>query len=347
MAETDYLIVGQGIAGTLLAYELLSRGQRVMVVDDRQPDSSSYVAAGLFNPVTGKGPVLTWMAGPLFEVLHAYYPRLEALTGARFFFPTPLYMPFDAVDKLNRWTAESVDAAYMPFVEEVSAVPRFPGLVRGEYGGMLLKRSGYVETSVMLSAYRRWLQGQGLLREDVIRHDELRYQPEGITWRDIKAKAVIWCDGVARQRDSPFGYLPFSPVKGEILYIRAEKTPPCILNRGCWVLPTADGLCKVGATYQHQDLNTLPTDKARKDLTGRLEALLQVPYEIVDHKAGIRPATRDRKPFLGAHPELPGCYVFNGLGTKGVSLAPYFARHLAAHLLQGSRLMPEVDVKRV
>ena len=76
----DALVVGQGMAGSLLTLALQRRGWRVQVLAGSGP-SASRVSAGICNPVTGRQLVLTWQAGPLFSFLHRYYPALEQQLG--------------------------------------------------------------------------------------------------------------------------------------------------------------------------------------------------------------------------------------------------------------------------
>ncbi|MEL7021711.1 MAG: hypothetical protein AAGK47_08885, partial [Bacteroidota bacterium] len=59
-----------------------------------------------------------------------------------------------------------------------------------------------------------------------------------------------------------------------------------------------------------------------------------------------RPTVKDRRPFLGKHPDFSRLAIFNGLGTKGASLGPYFAQQMTNHLLQQTALEPDVDITR-
>ena len=75
--------------------------------------------------------------------------------------------------------------------------------------------------------------------------------------------------------------------------------------------------------------------------------MVRLPVEkIISHKTGIRPATRDRKPFLGKHPTEESVYIFNGFGAKGVSLIPYFSELMVEHLLNGNAIDSEVGIAR-
>ena len=73
---------------------------------------------------------------------------------------------------------------------------------------------------------------------------------------------------------------------------------------------------------------------------------MNVPFEVVDHKAAVRPTVKERRPFIGIHPNHKQIGIFNGLGAKGVLLAPFFASHFSEYLLGKTELMKEIDVKR-
>jgi glycine oxidase len=119
-----------------------------------------------------------------------------------------------------------------------------------------------------------------------------------------------------------------------------------ILNRNGFVLPLGEKLYRVGATYAWKEINNFPTSEGFEQLIAIADNMLNIPFEVLEHDAGVRPASNDRRPVLGKHPLHDQLVVFNGLGSKGVLLAPYFAQHLAAHLYENHALMPEVDMNR-
>jgi glycine/D-amino acid oxidase-like deaminating enzyme len=143
--------------------------------------------------------------------------------------------------------------------------------------------------------------------------------------------------------------MPTAPVKGEILHIKTEKSLPeeVIFNRGVFLVKNPQhAYYRVGATYEWKNLNYEPTEKARMQLADKLDDLLHVKYEIIDQVAGIRPASKDRRPLIGKHPELKNVFIFNGLGTKGVSLAPFFANEFVESIINLKKLNNEVNINR-
>jgi glycine/D-amino acid oxidase-like deaminating enzyme len=343
--QTDFFIIGQGLAGTTLAWHLLEAGAHVKIVDQGKKHTSSWAAAGLYNPVTGRKMVKTWMADQLFPYLQHFYRRIEKKTHTSFLHAKPIYRPFISIEEQNDWLVQANNKAYAPFVEQVASKSLFPESVHDPHGGLLLKQCGYLEVNDYLDASRRYFQQIGIYQKQAIDYQQLSILKNGVKLIDQPASTIIFCEGPDASSNPFFNWLPFSPVKGELLLIKPAGTHEVVYNRGIFVLPIGD-LCKVGSTYNHEDLTYQPTESGRQYLQEKLEKLCKFRYEIVGPIAGVRPATRDRKPFIGIHPMHKPLAIFNGLGTKGVSLAPYFARTLTELLIKGQPLNEAVNIER-
>jgi len=346
VGKVDFLIVGQGIAGTLLAMELMNSGYKVVVFNEEKPNTSSLKAGGLYNPITGRKMVKTWMADELFLNLESYYQKLEHQLDARFIFPMPIYRLFFNYEEQNDWAAKAADPAYSHFIKELHASSLGIEGVQDEYGGLLLNHSGYVNLPNMLAAARKYLDDRGIYRSEVFQYDQMILQEDNIEYQGLEVGRVIFCDGPEAIKNPYWEHLPFNPVKGETLVISTELPSDMIINRGVFVLPR-DGHYVVGATYDHKQLDYEPTAEGIKNLQDRLHKIFKGKYELVSSSAGIRPATFDRRPFIGFHSEHPQIGIFNGFGTKGVSLVPYFAGQLVNYLKGGGQIMDEVNVSRV
>ena len=107
-----------------------------------------------------------------------------------------------------------------------------------------------------------------------------------------------------------------------------------------------DGLYWAGSTCGRKYADGRPTVEGREYLEGRLRDILKLPFEVVEHRAAIRPTVKDRRPFLGRHPEYPQLALFNGLGAKGASLGPFWAKHMADFLIKNVTLEEAVDIGR-
>lgn len=353
MKKYDYLIVGQGLAGTTLAYTLLKRNQSLLVIDDGDVSASSRIAAGIFNPITGMRMVKTWKADLLFTFLHAFYTELEDTLKSKFFFPKPIYRPFENIGQQNLILGQSVEKGFVDFIHIENKDEAYNSFVFNEFGGVEFKQGGYVEVNQMLLDFRQWLISKDIFKPIVFDENDLKiaeteviYKPKSET-EQYTFKKVIFCRGIKDATSQFWGGLNFKPVKGEILVGKFENLDfEQIINRSGWVLPCENGTYKIGSTYEWGKLDNSLTAQAREAILAQTAQLIKSPFVVRAHLAGIRPATADRRPLLGLHSTHRSLGIFNGLGTKGVMLAPYFADHFCDFLIENKALDSEVDIER-
>ena len=345
--EVDYIIVGQGLAGSSIALELLNHGRRIMVIDRGDKNQASRVAAGLFNPITGKNFVKTWKADEIFPCLHRFYAGAQQLMSQRFFFPMPLYRPFLSVREQNEWMGKSVEKDFREYVADVKASPYFPQQVNDPFGGLLLRQTGFLDTATYLTSIRDYLLSRQSFQLSIFNEDNLIIDDRGVAYEHYRAKRIIFCQGAAALSNKWFRNLPIRALKGEILTIKTQWKTHVILNRGVYMVPgSVSGEFRVGSTYKVNDHSPGNSEEGRAELEARLNELIVFPYEVVGQNWGTRPAAPDRRPILGHHAEFEQLVIFNGLGTKGVSLAPYFSGLLYRWLETRDPLPKEVDVTR-
>lgn len=344
--KVDALLIGQGLAGTLLSYNLRKQGLSVLVIDQPHLTAASRVAAGLYNPVTGRQMVKTWWADRLFPLIQEQYGALEKLSGRNFLHERAIYRPFFSIAEQNDWFGRWSDPAYAPYIQQVYDSPQYSQWVNNPFGGLLLRQTGWIDVPVLLEGWKQYLIAEGSFRAEVFREEDLDVPEEGVRYQDVEARWVIYCNGTAQLQSKYWHWLPLRPVKGDVLLLETEATLPIIPNRGVFVVPVGPNRFRSGSTYYHQDLHLTPEPKGRMEIEGKLAELLTVSWQVLEHQVGIRPATKDRRPVVGRHPEHPAVLVFNGLGTKGVSLAPYCA-HLLAQMLKNHLDLPtEISIKR-
>lgn len=341
--EVDCIIVGGGLAGACLTLQLWHRGKTVALFDQPEKNRASEVAAGLFNPITNKVMNKTWRADELFVALEKFYVSAEQQTGSRFFFPTPLYRPFISVEEQNSWMAKSATPGFDRFIKQIFLTSRFGDQVHDDFGGILLNHCGYVNVSSLLDSVRRLLAGQSLYFHEAFDYSGVNVQEA--SYKNLRARHIIFCQGTANQENPLFGWLPINALKGETLEIQLDTPPEVIHNRGVYIVPDANSRFKVGATYQHHGKPGVSTE-ARAELVDKLNDLLKVPFEVTAQNWGFRPTILDRKPVLGPHPEYPRLLIFNALGTKGVSLAPLFSGVLADWITGSGQVEKDVNISR-
>jgi glycine/D-amino acid oxidase-like deaminating enzyme len=342
----DYLIIGQGIAGTSLAWHLHRSGKKILLVNDASLPSSSKVAAGIFNPLTGKKLVKTWLADDLFPYAQKFYSSLEKKLDAHILHQASVFRPFRSIEEQNSYLSRTSDpgiAAYIQYRKNESV----PSHVHTPYGGMEVIQSGWIDLPVLLEKSREYFAGINQYQESSFHAEDLKFTDEYVIWKDNTFDKVILCQGYMVRENSFFDWLPFTPVKGEILEVEMEQLSGTqIVNQGIFILPVSGSKCRVGATYSWDNLNWESTESAKEELESKMQPLVNQPYKIVGQTAGIRPSSFDRRPLLGLHPENPRLGIFNGLGTKGVTLAPFFANQFTEYLVQDKELNEAVNIKR-
>lgn len=344
--QAEYLIIGQGLAGTFLSWYLHKAGISFLVIDDNNSNAASRISAGLINPVTGRRLVRTWMIEELIPFAQEAYGemgnalQLKAISQKNLleFFPHP-----QLADAFRKRQEEG--ETYLQIASNLSA---FESIFNYEFGAGMIIPAFTAHVDILLPAWRNQLATQQQLIEDRFDETHLTVTADSVEYKGIKAKAIIFCDGASSFTNKWLSLLPFSPNKGELLIIEAPGIPADhIYKKGTILAPlSTSGLFWVGSNYTWQFDNADPT-AAFRDTTGRqLQNWLKVPFRIVDHKAAVRPATVERRPFIGFHPVQKNVGILNGLGTKGSSLAPYFANKLAQHLISKQPIPPEADVQR-
>lgn len=342
--QTDYLIIGQGIAGTVLGYSLLKKGCSIIVVSDDAPNAASRVAAGLYNPVTGKRMSKTWKAAELFPFSESFYKEFEKDYSCTIVHPMPIFKPFANIEEQNTWLSTTEAEA---FVNTDIPAHKYDAYINQHIGGFETKHSGFIDLPVMLDTFRERMIQENRFLSEVYDPSKLSFSDTEIQYGDISARKIIFCEGTRATSNPLFSWLPFVPSKGEVVKVKVENfTEETIFNKQVFIIPLGNGLYRVGSTYQWVFESGNPTEKGLEEISGKLAGMIRMPFTVTEHKAGIRPSVKDRKPIVGFHPEHPAIAIFNGLGTKGVSLAPYFAENFALHLEQSKQLSPEVNIER-
>ena len=344
--QTDVLIVGQGICGTLLSWWLHKEGKSVVVIDDGAENSSSKVAAGIMNPITGRRYVRTWMAEELLDFAKTTYTGLSAYLQAVFLYQRNIIDFFPSAQMRNAFT-ESMgeNESYLRAYPDQN---RFNDFFRYDFGCGEIGPAYTVNIQHLLLLWRQKLNEMKALREEKFASDELTLTGDGVAYANINAQKIIFCDGIAAMENRWFSALPFAAIKGEAVLIECNDLPADhLFKRGLMLAPMQQkGLFWVGSSYQWEFENDEPSEQFFTATTAALNHWLKKPYKVLHHKAAVRPATVERRPFVGFHPVHQQVGILNGMGTKGTSLAPFFAHQLAQHLVHNFPIAPQAHVRR-
>lgn len=289
--------------------------------------------------------VKTWMADELFPGLPMYYNDLEKRLNAKFHYELPIYRPFVSVEEQNDWLGNSSKPHYQTYISEVKTSTFLQYNISNPYGGIMLSKTGYLDLPVFLDTVKEYLENKGLYRQEMFDSNHMKIENTNISYKDISAEKVIFCEGTQATNNIFFETLKFRPVKGEVIDVELDFPSNLIVNRGVFMIPRS-GYVRVGATYDNHNLDLKVTKNGINTLKEKLGKIYQGEYRIIRSWAGIRPATFDRRPYIGFHSEKNNVGIFNGFGTKGVSLVPYFAKLLVENMLSGKELISEVRIDR-
>lgn len=342
----DYIVVGQGLAGTCLAFTLEHIfKKRIYVIDKNSGAGCSRVAAGTFNPVSFKTFDTTWKAAELVPFLKQFYTEMSKSVESELMSESPIYKILKSEDQKAQWIKKSMMQTTSKFMHE-NVKETIEG-VNAKLGFGEVKDSGNIHMVKMLTNYRNKLESSDKLLEEEFEYSKLEFKDNSLIYRNMEARALIFCEGHMAEKNPFFSYLPFRCTKGEVLIVKARNWHPGgIVHNNMNIVPMGNDLFWVGSTFNWDDLSVERTQSAGKKLLDQLTETLNVEFSVVDHWVGIRPTVKDRRPLLGVHPRIKNLFIFNGLGTRGVMIAPYFADQMVKFMEGKGELNSEVDIKR-
>lgn len=372
--QTSVLIVGQGLCGTWLSFWLKQMGIDCVVIDEERPNTSSRVASGVINPVTGRRMTRTWMADEVIPFATQAYEELGRKIGRKEEgqgrgqdeylnsgeLPTHinhkssniLIKRCDIIDFFNspdrrkdfEEKAKLYAAEFLYWPEDEEAMKQH---FRYELGYGIIAPAYQVDLQAMLEGWRQKLLHHHQLLVQRFDASQLQLLSNGVQYQDIRAEKIVFADGIAAHAAGFFQLLPFALNKGEALILQIDGLPNNhIYKKGYTITPWRGGYFWAGSTYNNHYTDDQPSEAFRQQMEAWLQHVLQHSFKVLDHLAAIRPATVERRPFAGWHPQHNQVGILNGTGTKGVTLAPFFAQQLAANIAQQTPLLPDVDVAR-
>ena len=341
----DYLIVGSGLAGISFAEQAL-RNQKAIFVIDSNLQNSSKIAGGLYNPVILKRFSKIKDAQSQLHLMNEFYQIIESKLNIRFDFKVPILRKFFSIEEQNNWFIASDKEGLSPFLSTNLIKKKYKGIDSPyDYGEVL--QTGYVDVALLLEKYREYLFKNELFSDEVFDYTLLESHSNFVQYKDIEAKHIIFAEGFGMHSNPYFNHLPLDGTKGELFIIKAPALDlDVIVNTSVFILPLGNDLFKVGATYNWIDKTSTPTEEGKQELIDRIKEILICDFEIIQHLAGVRPTVKDRKPLIGRHPMHSQLYLLNGLGTRGVLLAPAMAKALFEYIEYEIPLDSSIDIKR-
>ncbi|MEX1003656.1 MAG: FAD-dependent oxidoreductase [Crocinitomicaceae bacterium] len=331
--KQDFIVIGWGLAGANLIWHLHQRGCKITVYDMGK-NHSSRLAAGIVNPIVFKRLTKSWQADTLLPYAFNFYKEIEKKTGEIFYHAEKIARIFASIEEQNNWAALEGDERFDSYIEKIEMLKSEH--INAPYGVGKVQ-AARLEVNRFLDASKKFLGNQGVT---FVNH------PFGFKQVEHRSQ-YVFCEGYHLRDNIFFPHIPMKETHGETLTIRSTTLNISdILNKNMFVLPLGDNLYKIGATYNWEMKTAETTEAGKKELLEKFNSITNVPFEIVQHQAGIRPTVSDRRPLLGTHPVKKNLHLFNGLGTKGVMIAPYYAQLMVDYLLKNTPLPAEVDIKR-
>lgn len=344
--QTDFIIVGQGIAGSVLSLSLIKAGYSVTVINQPNLSVSSKVAGGIWNPIVFKRLTKSWMADDLVPELILFYEYWEKEFNTSLIQKRHIIKPFTEEQEKNLWIKKAHDSesennyldtdTYEDYqLDEQHQIKSFSKVLH----------AGNLDVSKFLEYTKNYLVNHQTYIEEEFDYHQLDIASSYIKYKGINASHIIFCEGYLISKNPYFNWIPMKPAKGETLTIYSEhiNLEKDIFNKGFFIMPLGNKLFKIGATYEWNDLNDTPTEKAKEELLKKLDAVITTPYKIISHDAGVRPSVIDRRPVVGPHPVYKHVFIFNGLGTKAVMIAPFFAKQFANSIQNNYKISEEVN----
>ncbi len=343
--KVDYIIVGLGLAGLAFAEELLAANKTFIVFED-DSQTSSLVAGGVYNPVILKRFTPVWNAKGQLEVALPFYQKLEEKFTIKFDKKFLIKKVFKSIEDQNNWFEATDKPLLSAYLDPKIDNQKRKGVI-ADFGFGNVKEAGRIDTKHLVEVYREYLKTEKKIQFEKFEHQQIKFRKDHLAYKDVITDRIVFCEGFGMTKNLFFNYLPLDEVKGELIIIRApELEIDFLIKSTLFVLPLGDHLYKVGATFNWSDKTSNPSEEGKNELVEKLKKVLTVPYKIVEQTAGIRPTVRDRRPLVGMHPAYNRLAILNGLGTRGVMIAPTAAKQLFNNLENDEKLDSEIDIKR-
>lgn len=344
----DYILIGQGIAGSLLYYFLKSRGKKVAIFDEPNPGSPSRIAGGMYTPLSGRGLQKSWISDRILPFAEKIYRSLEERSGKKFLFKKDIYKIFATEIEMQEWNSEAHASEISGCIDDNKPDRFYSEKFHSPFGSIVVNNSGFVDLKSVIAMISLEARNSNELIPEKFEFSKMILHENRITYDSIEAKKCIFCDGSKGIENPFFNWIPFSLNKGELLTIHSQDIPEdFIVKKGTlYILPLGKNKFKTGSTFDWSEFTDTPTEKAKDKIIANLKNTIQVDFSIEEHEAGIRPSIADRRPVIGLHPKSRNVGIFNGFGTKGASLSPYLADQFSKFLENDGALYADVNVER-
>lgn len=345
MNSIDYLVVGQGVAGSCFALKLLNENKSFLVIDSNI-NKASTVAVGIYNPVVLKRFSLIWDAQKQLDLMQHYFSEFGNLLHQNYIYEFPTRRIIKDENEIHAWNKKANQPELTQFLDDkIQAIDHPDFEIPLGFGEV--KQTGRIDLGNCLNDFRNYLIKNDLYIDGHFNYSELKITDSEIQYKNLKATKVVFCNGFGVTENPFFNYLPVIGVKGEVLKIHTEnEVPKAIWKAHNFLMPIGQNISVTASTYDRDDLKPIPTENGKEEMINHLKSFYKGKFEILEQTAGIRPTIIDRRPVVGAHPIHKNILVLNGMGTRGTLLAPTMAEELFHFTENNVPIDKEADVAR-
>lgn len=350
------VVVGAGVVGCAIAYELARRGARVQVVDRRDIGAgATQASAGVLAPYieAHDGPALLELAARSLDLYDEFVANVVEDSGAavQYVRSGTLEVALDEAGLAHLAEVERVCAGRgveAELLDAAAAREAEPHLTPGVSGGLRIGPHGFVGARDLTAALRSAAVAHEVSFHTAVAVTRVAADGEGV--RVETAGETFVCDTAVLAAGSWSGRievdgadrLPVRPVRGQLLHLGwpAPALGRVVWAPGCYVVPWSDGSVLVGATVEEVGFDERATVAGIRSLIDATSKVMPAVREasFVTARVGLRPATPDRLPVIGRSAAIPGLVYASGHFRYGVLLAPLTAA-LVADIVDGGRVV--------
>lgn len=344
MREVDFLIVGQGLAGTVLAHQLISYDYTIAVVG-AEKDTASFAAAGIINPVTGRKFVKSWMIDELIPIAIETYKSIEAILNTPLLYSQNIVRCLNSIKEENDWNSRAIDPDYQNYISQSHDDKMLRSLMKPNVSSFGTTTQCYrVDLTKMILTYRDLFKQMRVYYNDHFELENCKKVVDKFYYQDLEIKNIVFCEGARAVQNDLSKDLYFKLAKGNSFIIKTDVELDESIKDDIIICPLGNHQYWIGADYEWDTLDPTVDLTKQNELEQKLKAMISFDYEVIGRSAGIRPTTNTRRPIATRHPDYKNIFFFNGMGTKGTSLAPYFSKLFVEKIIKGEKIDGDLKV---
>ena len=326
----DYIIIGQGLAGSALAWRLYFNNKSFIIIDSEANTSASKAALGIYNPITGRKNIKTWNADILFKELENFYMRVEKSLNTKILYRKNIFRPFKNNRDLNDWNIRLGNEKYKKYLKKINDK------------GITTKGSGYLDVKKYLKETKKYFKHIGRYKVHKLNNTELLKENNHINIDGYNFNKIVMCMGIDQKKINLFSEIKLIPVAGNSIKAESKFFSDNILNKRISIFNVSKNEIYAGSTYNNGNIN-----KGINLLKNQINKIINSDFKILKSYFGIRPASKDRRPIVGKHKIINNLFIINGLGSKGVSQSPYCSKQLFDYIENNKKINIEINIDRI